>query len=103
MMNEPSSRRFKLDLTIPEEMELSGAHAMIALLEAEDGVPVIKVVAGGFPATDEGAGELSDMLRDTADAIDEHLGKPRPHLDTADMRQVHIRPRFNPQPRGPQQ
>lgn len=104
-MVSQEDRRFKLALTIkdPEHVDMPGAHAVIALLD-DDGVPTLVVEAGGFPANVAGAGELSDMLRDAADAIDDHLGRPRVHTDTANLPSIHPeepkRPRFNPQPRG---
>lgn len=104
MMNEPSNseRRFKLDLTIPDDSELSGTHCMIALMRDEDDTPIVKVVAGGFAPNDTGAGELADMLRDVAGAIDDHLGVDRAHTNTDELRMPSVRrPRFNPQPRGP--
>ena len=98
-------RQFKLSLTIKEHSGLPGAHAALALVSDDDtGVPVLAIEAGGFSPDAEGAGELADMLRDAADAIDDHLKRPREHTDTATLPVVKVkRPTFNPQPRGPRQ
>lgn len=111
-MVEAQFRRFKLSLTLKDDAMFSGAHAVLALMkDSHDEAPLLVVEAGGFPPNEEGAGELSDMLRDAADAIDDHLKRPRPHTDTATLpilepnEPEHVvapRPRFNPQPRGGQ-
>ena len=105
-MVDASRRQFKLSLTIKDDTEFEGAHAVLALIAGDDDIPTLGIEAGGFPCDNEGAAELSDMLRDAADAIDDHLNRPRPHYDTASLPQIHLppeppkRPRFNPQPRG---
>lgn len=100
------SRLFRLSLTIKDDEEFKGAHAVLALVHEEGNpVPMLAVQAGGFPADNEGAGELADMLRDAASAIDEHLNRPRERTDTASLPTTAVppqprRPRFNPKPRG---
>lgn len=99
---QEKERAFRLNLTIQDKSEFEGLHVAIALADEEGkSTPVLAVIAGGVPASDEGAGLVADMLRDAADAIDEHLGKERPHTDTAAMPVVK-RPRFNPRPMGAQ-
>lgn len=92
-------RKFMLQLTIRESEPGDPVQVALMLGEDEKEQAVLAVVAGGFAADDTGAGMLSDMLRDTADAIDEHLGRERQRTETADIPAV--RPRFNPQPRKP--
>ena len=83
-MTESADRQFRLSLTIAEDDGFEGTHAVIALVadEKTPGVPVLRIQAGGVPRRDEGAGELADMLRDAADAIDDHLSKTRGHTRT---------------------
>lgn len=103
---DSNEREFRLSLTIQEDAAFTGAHATLALMSTaeEDGqdTPMLAIMAGGFSKDAEGAGELADMLRDAADAIDDHLGRPRPHHDTATLPVLQTRPRFNPRPRGAQ-
>lgn len=106
-MVDAEKREFKLALTIAEDDKtgVPGAHAVLALMgSTEDGIPILGIEAGGFSADAEGAAELSDMLRDAADAIDDHLKRDRPHHNVAEMAATPmkqpVRPRFNPQPRG---
>lgn len=91
-------RRFRLGLTIKDEPNEAVSVALV-LGEDDNGEAVLGCVASGFPADDAGAGMLADMLRDAADAIDEHLGQNREHTPTEAI-PVQKRPRFNPQPRG---
>lgn len=93
-------REFRLALSIQDDQDIPGLHALLVLM-AEEGkdTPVLVVQAGGVDASAQGAGMLADMLRDAADAIDDHLGKERPHTDTAAMPVV-TRPKFNPRPAG---
>lgn len=94
-------REFRLSLTIQDDPAFDGLHVAIALASEEGkDTPLLAVIAGGVPASQEGAGLIADMLRDAADAIDDHLGKERPHTHTDSM-PVIKRPTFNPQPRGP--
>ena len=107
-MTQPEERRFRLALAIEPYKPGVGAHAQLVLVdEDEHDSPLLAIQAGGVPESDEGAGIIADMLRDAADAIDEYLGKERPHTDTSALPTVHMntptppkRPRFNPQPRG---
>ena len=106
-MVDAKDRGFKLALTIKDNPDFDGAHAVMALGLDDNDTPILAIEAGGFPPTAEGAAELADMLRDTADAIDDHLARPRPHHDTASLPTINPerpkRPRFNPKPRGAQQ
>lgn len=101
-MNE-DNRRFRLALTIKDDPEIEGAHAVLALAEEEGKrTPVLAIQAGGFTPDAEGAHLLAQMLRDAADAIDSHLTEGQTHavpLDTSDLPTVK-RPRFNPRPVG---
>jgi len=83
-MIDSADRQFRLSLTIAEDDGFEGTHAVIALVadEKTPGIPVLRIQAGGVPRSDEGAGELADMLRDAADAIDDHLSKTREHTRT---------------------
>lgn len=106
-MNAPTEdgqRGFRLQFTILDEHEqiADGLHAAIALVaDSEHDTPALMIQAGGVPASEEGAGIIADMLRDAADAIDEHLGRERKHVDTASMPTLKPKRRpFNPQPAG---
>lgn len=103
-MINPMERRFRLGLTIQDNPEFDGLHAAIALVHEDSrDTPLLNIMAGGVPPTNEGAAMLADALRDAADAIDEYLGGDRAHTDTATMPTVQPkRPRFNPRPAGPQ-
>ena len=99
-MPNSGERRFRIALTIKDNPTFSGAHAVLALGEEDDkDTPVLVIEAGGFVPDATGAAMLADMLRDAADAIDDHVGKEREHVDTASL-PVH-RPKFNPKPTGP--
>src|SRR5690349_6515119 len=101
-MINPVERRFRLGLTIQDNPEFDGLHAAIALVhEPDKDTPLLNIMAGGVPATDEGAAQLADALRDAAEAIDEYLQRPREHTDTATLPTVKPRPRFNPRAAGP--
>lgn len=93
-----TGRVFKLALTIKDATD-EPVQVAIVLGEDTEGVAMLGVVATGFAPDEEGAGMLADMLRDSANAIDEHLGKDREHTAT-DAIPVVKRPRFNPQPMG---
>lgn len=121
MMTTMEQREFTLSLTMSdaETDAFPGAHAMMAVLGEPGEVPQLAIQAGGFPSNADGAGMLADMLRDAADAIDDHLQRPRNHGNVEDLPTVPVpvsgvfavgkgspdlrkpqRPRFNPKPRG---
>lgn len=104
MFDPHKVRRFRLALTIQDNPEVEGAHALLALAE-EPGkdTPVLAIQAGGFTADAEGAALLANMLRDAAEAIDSHLSEGEIHhaeQTPTSALPVVKRPRFNPRPMG---
>ena len=99
-------RRFRLAMTIQDNAEMEGAHAILALTEEEGkATPVLAIQAGGFTPDAAGALLLANMLSDASQAIMDNLteGSVGVHVvdvpDTASLPVVK-RPRFNPRPVG---
>lgn len=102
---EPTETRFKLALNIAEPEADNGdvgpSVMTVLTIDPKDDMPTLVLMARGFAVDETGAADISDMLRDAADAIDTELSRPpvtrrkrEPVVPKAGRRAG-----FNPQPR----